>query len=375
MIPHRILALLSLTFTRRAGHRCPMRCLRHVAFTVLAAFASGCGESAPTGPAAEIVRPALIHTVEPGSAVAKLRFPGRIRAERRAELSFDVPGFVSEFEAKEGGAVAMGAVVARLDDSVFSARVSAARAEFDHATVELDRYRRLWETEQAVARSEVDERRSRLEVARTNLAAAEQALADTVIRAPFAGVITRRRIEAFTNVQAKQAIADLQDLEKLEVVINVPARVVRTAAAQQSAEAVFEGQDSRPLALELKSFASEADPQTQTYEIVLRLRSLPGGMNVLPGMSVTVMPFAAMQAPDDATVSIPLTAIASDARDGSFVWVVGEDGRVARRAVVTGDVHGGSITISSGLRANERIVAAGVSALREGMQVRALAAD
>jgi hypothetical protein len=94
--------------------------------------------------------------------------------------------------------------------------------------------------------------------------------------------------------------------------------------------------------------------QTQTYEIVLRLRSLPGGMNVLPGMSVTVMPFAAMQAPDDATVSIPLTAIASDARDGSFVWVVGEDGRVARRAVVTGDVHGGSITISSGLRANER---------------------
>ena len=118
-------------------------------------------------------------------------------------------------------------MVARLDDRIYRSRLDAARAEFERARNDLARYQRLWDGEQAVARAEVDDRRARLEAARTSLAAAERDLADTVIKAPFEGVITRRRIEPFTNVQAKQPIAELQDLRALEVVVNVPERLVR----------------------------------------------------------------------------------------------------------------------------------------------------
>jgi membrane fusion protein, multidrug efflux system len=121
-------------------------------------------------------------------------------------------------------------VVARLDDEVFKARVNAAKAEFDRARTDLERYQRLWETEQAVARSEVDDRRSRLEDGAHQSGCGAQDLADTLIKTPFAGVLTRRRVEPFSNVQAKQPIADLQDLGTLEVVINVPQRVLRSAA-------------------------------------------------------------------------------------------------------------------------------------------------
>ena len=226
---------------------------------------AGCSE--PPAPVAtvEAVRPALIVTVGEAAAREALRLPGRVRAARRAELSFDVPGFVDTFSLEEGRGVRAGEVVARLDDRIYRSRLEASRAEFERARNDLARYQRLWDMEQAVARAEVDDRRARLELARTNLTAAERDLADTVIKAPFAGVITRRRIEPFTNVQAKQPIAELQDLRALEVVVNVPERLVRSMRPQQGAVAYLEGDRVAPgqaLALALRSFSAEADPLT-----------------------------------------------------------------------------------------------------------------
>ena len=342
------------------------------ALALVAGALAGCGDKAPQAAAPEVARPAIIQQVGASDDAAKLRFPGRLRATKRAELSFNVAGFVTEFAWAEGSAVKAGQVIARLDDAVFKARVNSAQAEFDRAKTDLERYQRLWETEFAVARSEVDDRRSRLEVARTNLAAAQQDLGDTLIKAPFAGVITRRRLEAFSSVQAKQPIAELQDLNALEVVINVPQRLLRSDGARTEALAYFDGHEDRPVPVALKSYATEADPQTQTYEVVLALKSRPAGVTLLPGLAVTVLPLAAKAAPAAAALSIPLTAISADATGRKFVWVVDADGRVARRDVVPGEVIGGNVALASGLKAGERIVTAGVGALREGMKVRPL---
>jgi len=342
---------------------------------------AACSESPAPAAVAETTRPALIVTVGETAASEALRLPGRVRAARRAELSFDVPGFVDRFSLEEGRPVKAGEVVARLDERIYRSRLDAARAEFERAKNDLARYQRLWDGEQAVARAEVDDRRARLEAARTSLAAAERDLADTVIKAPFEGVITRRRIEPFTNVQAKQPIAELQDLRALEVVVNVPERLVRRMRPQQGAVAFLEGEHAsdraaqdRALALELKSFAAEADPLTQTYAVVLAVRSVPAGMNLLPGMAVSLEPTAEAgeAAAATATIRVPLAAVAADAQGQPGVWVVGQDGRVARRAVRTGAIVGADIVVASGLAPGERIVAAGVGALRDGMAVRPL---
>lgn len=344
---------------------------------------AACSERPAPLAAVEVTRPAPILTVGRRTADEALRLPGRVRAARRAELSFDVPGFVDSFSLEEGRRVKAGEVVARLDDRIYRSRLDAARAEFERARNDLARYQRLWESEQAVARAEVDDRRARLEAARTSLAAAERDLADTAIKAPFAGVITRRRIEPFTNVQAKQPIAELQDLRALEVVVNVPERLVRRMRPQQAAVAFLEGERSvegeraapgQALRLELQSFAAEADALTQTYAVVLAVRSVPAGINLLPGMAVSLEPAAdAGGAPAaDASITVPLAAVAADAQGRPGVWIVGDDGRVARRPVRTGAIVGADIVVESGLAPGERIVAAGVGALREGMAVRPL---
>lgn len=339
-------------------------------FVLITFFLTACDHPTPVDTVDSSARPALIYEVQSQGAGAKLRFPGRVRAVERAELSFNVPGYLADFALREGFPVSKGQVVAMLEQRVFKARVSAAKAEFNRAKTDYERYKGLWETEKAVARSEVDDRFSRLEVAKTNLAAAEQDLADTVIRAPFDGVITRRRVETYASVQSKQPVADLQNLKSLEVVINVPEKIFRTERPRKYALAIFEGNQTAPIDLTLRSYTTEADLQTQTYEVVLTIDHLPKGISLLPGMPVTVLPFIKDHEENKLGVWIPLSAVAVSTDQTQFVWVVDQNGSVSQRSIQTGEVRGGDIEVKNGLVPKEKIVAAGIHALKPGMIVR-----
>lgn len=329
---------------------------------------TGCNDDTPPPSTEPTARPAIIVTVGSDTTGGKLRFPGVIRAAQRAELSFDVAGKLVEFKTETGAKVAQGQVIARLDDTLFTSRARAAEAEFKRAQTDYQRHLQLWERQQ-LARTLVDERLATLEVMRNRLATAREELANTSLRAPFDGVLVRRHIETFGNVQAKQPIAELQNLEQLEIIIHVPERLVRSQPRQDRALAIFEGHE-QPVQLKLNGYSAEAHPQTQTYEVTLSLEPGSAPFPVLPGMSAIVQPY--MPAQKEALPAVPLSAISAGADGAPHVWIVDADGRVSRRAVVTGDVSGAMIAVLSGLQAGERIVSVGIAALREGMRVRPL---
>jgi RND family efflux transporter MFP subunit len=234
---------------------------------------------------------------------------------------------------------------------------------------------RIWDKSQAVPRAEVDRKRTAMEVARSRFAAAQKELNDTRLTAPFAGIVARRLVESFQNVQAKEPVVSLQSPDQLEIVIHVPERVVRVEPRRLAGFAVFDDLPERRFPVTLKSFATEADAQTQTYEAVLGLPR-PDDLRVLPGMAVEVLPDGAgVEADGEAPVLIPLAAVAAAADGAPSVWVVEPDtGRVSRRVIETGAVQGGDVLVLTGLAAGEQIVTAGVHQLREGMRVHPLAA-
>lgn len=307
-----------------------------------------------------------------------MRFPGRVRAMQRVELAFNVPGQIVELPVTEGDAVPVGALLARLDPASYQTALDLAQAELDAATAEFERVRQLWEKRQAVARAEVDRKRTAMEVARSRFAAAQKDLADTRLTAPFAGVVARRLVETFQNVQAKEPVLSLQNPDALEIVIHVPERVVRGEPRRAAGFAVFDDLPERRLPLTLKSFATEADPQTQTYEVVLSLTP-PPDLRVLPGMGVEVLPESTTAegnaaADGTAPVLIPISAVVAAADGTPTVWVVDpETGHVSRRTIETGALQDAEVTVLSGLTPGERIVTAGVHSLRDGMRVHPLA--
>lgn len=338
---------------------------------------AGCNESgaemADSRP--ESSRPVPMLRVEATGQVSSLRFPGRVRSAQRADLAFNVPGQVVELHAEEGQRIEKGQLVARLDDANYRILMESALATYNKARTDHARVAKIWETKQMVAKAEVDKQRANMEVARAEYSLAKKDLDDTRLLAPFTGVVTRRYVENFSNVQDKAPIVSLQDLNELEIVINVPERIVRNTQKSKTAYAVFADQPELLLPVQLKTFSAETDSQTQSYEVVLTLQS-DHELTVLPGMSVDIVPGDLIDEVEAGEIRIPLQAVYSPARDATAVWLVDpESSRVRLREVTLGEVLGAEVIVRSGLASGETIATAGVSQLREDMLVRPMTAN
>lgn len=349
-----------------------MKRISWLASAVILAALSGCTEREAVDQQVETSRPVPITIVNSSNKTSSLRFPGRVRAAQRADLTFNVPGQVIELPVEEGQLINKGDLVARLDDANYKIQMRSALAKYNKTRTDYSRVEQLWQRSQAVAKAEVDKQRTAMDVAQADYALAKKNFDDTRLVAPFTGVITKRYVENYSNVEDKEPIVSLQDLNDLEIVINVPERVVRNTPKKVVGYAVFADQPEKLLPVTLKSFSSDSDSQTQTYEVVLALD--PGyDITVLPGMSVDVVPQQAAADVAVGQVTVPLKAIFSSADGVTGVWVFNpETSRVTLQAVELGDVLGADVVVLNGLVGGEQIATAGVGQLRDGMLVRPL---
>lgn len=339
---------------------------------MVVAVLSGCGEGDPVVEQEEVSRPVPMMVVDTSDKTSSLRFPGRVRAALRADLTFNVPGQIIQLPAEEGQRIEKGQLVAQLDDANYKNYMRSALAKYNKAQTDYRRVEQLWQRSQAVAKAEVDKQRTAMDVAQIDYSLAKKDFDDTRLVAPFSGVITKRYVENFSNVKDKEPIVSLQDLNNLEIVINVPERIVRNTPKQVAGHAVFADQPDLLLPVTLKSFSSDSDQQTQSYEVVLTLNQ-GYDITILPGMSVDVLPQKTLQGLDTDQVKIPLQSIYSDADGVKGVWVFNpETSRVTLQKVELGAVLDTDIVVLDGLVGGEKIIVAGVSQLREAMLVRPL---
>jgi RND family efflux transporter MFP subunit len=301
-------------------------------------------------------------------------FPGRVRASERVDLAFQVSGSLQELPATQGEAVKAGELLARLDPRDFQSDVDAARAELEKTQADFDRAASVLD-EGFISQAEYDEIKSRRDIAASRLATAEKALKDTELRAPFAGVVATRYVENFTEAQAKEPIVSLQDVSNLELVVDVPERIVARIEREIRAELVarFDALPGQQFPVTVKEYTTEADPETQTYEFVL-VMPRPEEATILPGMTVTVTARRPEAVPESAAASflVPAAAVVADPAGRPFVWVLDRaDRTVHKRVVQTGQLTGtASIEIIAGLRTGDAVVVTAAPRLREGLAVQ-----
>ncbi len=137
------------------------------------------------------------------------------------------------------------------------------------------------------------------------------------------------------------------------------------------AKIFFEGLTDRTYPVKIKEFSSKADPDTQTYEVVYTMTA-PQGINVLPGMSVTIQ----VDLPDfksgaKSYYQIPSSAVFNDAKNQAQVWLIDPKTHIIKAQIITvANLGQNQVKVLSGLKPGERIVAAGVNFLRAGEQVK-----
>lgn len=299
-------------------------------------------------------------------------FLGLVRGDTETNLSFKVTGQLVRIGAREGEdwnegvAVAAGAELAQLDTANFVSAVAAARARAELARASFTRNSELY-TAANLSKNEFESSRAQKETAEADLAQAEQALRDTTLRAPYAGVILSRAAKSGEFAGTGRTVLRLGDFRRVSLEFGVPDTMLGEIAVNQSYPvriAAFEGEIFNGTVSEVGTAANEG---SRLFRVVLKIDNTAGRLK--SGMTASVRLGAARRAPA-AGVAVPLSALvaASGAGGGSAVYTV-TGGVAHERPVKTADIIGSAIVVTDGLTTGDQVVTLGAGQLFEGAAV------
>ncbi len=302
-------------------------------------------------------------------------FPGKVRANRRVELAFSVPGLLDQLNAEEGCSIRKGEIVARLDQRDYRYALDRAKAKLENAKRELARYASLWE-QKAAARVEYENAETSYHVALAEFRICQKALEDTMLHAPFDGVIAKRYVENQEHVQAKKAIVSFQDISRIEVIIQIPERLIAHGgiAALKILQVRFDADSEHWFDATVREHSAKSDSITQTYDVVLVLAP-PADLKVFPGMTATVRARitepSALSASLQDVARIPAEALCRGDAGRSYVWVIDPAGGNPKKILVeSAELCGDYVDVRSELHPGELVAIAGLHMLQENSLVR-----
>lgn len=293
----------------------------------------------------------------------KLEALGNARANESVDISSKTSNVVAAVRFRDGERVRAGQVLVQLDDAQARADVAAAQAAVTESESQYNRSRELLNT-QALSKSSFDQLEATLKANRARLQSAQARLEDTVIRAPFSGRVGLRRVSVGTLISPGDVITTLDDTSVIKLDFSVPETFVATLREGLSVRATAPAYPGRAFVGKVASIDSRVDQNTRSVIVRALLANEDGALK--PGMFLNV----ALAKDERETLVIPEEALTPDA-EKQFVFVVA-DGKAQRREVRIGGRSPGSVEITAGLEAGDRVIVEGTQKVRDGAPVNAI---
>jgi RND family efflux transporter MFP subunit len=339
----------------------------------------------------------------PGSV---LDASGYVTARRQATVSAKITGKVTEVLIEEGQRVKEGEVLARLDDTEARAQLTLARAQLAQARSQEGEIRALLAqaerdytrqqelaARQLVAAQALDAAQAQRDMLRARLAnnveqvrvatesvsVAQVQLDNTVIRAPFSGVVIAKSAqpgEMISPISAgggftRTGIGTIVDMDSLEIQVDVNEAFINRVTAEQPVEAMLNAYPDWKIPGSVIAIIPTADRSKATVKVRVAVKSKDS--RIVPDMGVRVAFLSTQPTGGSAPPPAPAVLVPADAVRGegpaAAVFVYASD-RVERRSVTPGQAVGAEREILTGLRAGERVVVAPPPSLKNGDTVR-----
>jgi RND family efflux transporter MFP subunit len=286
---------------------------------------------------------------------------GTVRAKIRAAVEAKVSGRITRMAVDLGQPVKEGDLIAEIDAQEIKARLEQALATREQAGQDLKRYTVLLE-KQVAAKQEFDAAQARFRVADAAVKEAQAMLGYVEVRAPFAGVISRRLADAGDFAASSKPLVEIENSEVLRFEADVPEALI---------EKIRRGEDfsvripsiNGEIKGKVAEIAPSADPNSRTFLVRIDLPHIPG----LRGGQ-----FGRAAIPVGNALSLRVPASAVVVRGQMEMVFLAEDGVARLRLVKTGKRFGDEIEILSGVAQGERVVSEGASGLSDDQPVSLL---
>ena len=309
-----------------------------------------------SGPAPVITEPAKL-----GAVTDQYIALATARANEAIDVTPRISSVVSAIRFEEGQSVDAGVVLVELDSREIRAELDLAEANLRERRSRYGRLEAL-AASQVVSEVELEEIQAQLQVAEAQVNSARARMEDTVIRAPFSGMLGLRRASVGGLVQPNTVITTLDDIGVMKLEFTIPEEYLSVMSQGLEIHASGAAWPGRMFTGAVISVDSRIDPMTRSLAVVAELPNEDGALK--PGMFLQVE----IDRRREGVVLAPESSLVP--RQGrQFVFVVAE-GRAEEREVKLGSRLPGQVEIVNGLDAGEEIVTQGVQRLRDGLPVR-----
>ncbi len=332
---------------------------------------------------------------------------GYVVARRQATVSSKITGKVQQVLIEEGQHVAVGEVIARLDDSNAQAALQQARAQTQQAASNVKlaqvalteagpRYQRSqrmfaqgWLSAQGVedvrqaydtAQAQLDLAQRQQAVANAGLEMSRRAADDTIVRAPFAGVVTVKAAQPGEMVSpisagggfTRTGIGTIVDMDSLEVEVDVAESFINKVQDGMPATVKLNAYPDWQIPAEVIAVIPTADRSKATVSVRVGFKQKDA--RIVPEMGARVSflspaPDKAATGPAVRSVTVPAEAIKSDGPDRGEAFVVNGD-TLERRAVRLGQRSGAGQVVIGGLSPGDQVAIGDIDKMHDGQKVR-----
>ncbi len=354
---------------------------------------------------APVVEVATAQKAGPGGPTALLNASGYVTPRRRATIAAKITGRVIGVYFDEGVHVKEGQILARLDDSDVKRALDSAVADRNSTQAQIADYQvQLKNAELLVHRSQelqaagvqsqevldnaltsADSLRAKIaltkeqvngSVARIN--EAQQAVDNTVIRAPFEGIVVSKDAQVGEMVSpisagggfTRTGIATIVDMNSNEIEVDVNEAYIARVEPGQLVTAVLDAYPDWQIPSKVRTVIPTADRQKATVKV--RISFIKLDPKILPDMGVKVT-FLGEEPKKQANAVLPVASVPSSAvRDdnGSKIVFLVKENKLERRAVKAGDPRGDQVDIFAGLAPGDVVVAKGPPGLHDGESIQ-----
>ena len=288
-------------------------------------------------------------------------YDGTVEAERRSTVSAQVSARIEDVPFDVDDYVERGDIIVQFRDRPVAAELKQAEAAAQEAKARLaearanhGRIQQLFEQDR-VSKADMDRITADLQSAEARVKAADGALIaarerfeNTVVRAPFSGIVVERHVEIGEMATIGAPLMTGLSLEHLRVAVDVPQSDI--GALRSDGEAWIDLPNGISLAAESIRVFPYADPSTHTFRA--RLRLAEGQHGIYPGMWVKVRFLTG----EERALLVPQSAVVRRS-ELTGVYVLGEDGRPRLRQVRLGRAQAdGQVAVLAGLDAGEQVV-------------------
>jgi multidrug efflux system membrane fusion protein len=314
-----------------------------------------------------------------------LDYSARTESIRNVGLQAKISGYVQEQPVADGADVEKGTLLYKIDPRDYQAALDQAKAQLardsaalDYANALAQRGVELAKTG-ALAKDMIEQRVSAAKQAESTLAAdeaavrqAENNLAYTEIRAPFAGRFGRNKAPVGTLITANSAALNtIVQLDPIYVTFNPSETDLGEIVKSRSggtvvAEVLLPGETEARHKGALTFIDNAVDSATGT--ITARATIENKDFSVLPGQYVRVR-LRVKEQPD--TLMVPQVAVGSS-QMGKYLYIVGEGNKVERRPVTLGPVDAEQVSVLKGIAANDKVITGNLQKIGPGALVQPL---